>query len=548
MFILLASAAFWVTPVHAQVSVTLDWTVTTAAMGAVLRNEVTVTSVDGLPHTVTLSLAGADGSWNFAPNPLDVPAGGSATSTLAISLPGPNELCPGESSATAAPLRLTARAREGSTVLSSASLEVRFLPIGYPLAVKIEVSKPSYMVGETVSLLLSSSATAEGVLAIKKPDGTTWHRQVVTLPGTFMKIAAQPTGTYSVELEAYYCGRTPASASFSVTPDTYEVIVSLAGLPVDISTGLRVDGNKVPDMKGGDVRVLTYPIGTSHTFQVDQYVSAAMGYRYYCESNTWTARSEGSNTFNYATQVYLDVGTDPDAITGVTPSGWYAVGSSASITEVPAEVVGGEGTKYLFKEWTVDGVPREGNGFVIVTDAPHKVVAEFDTMFMLTVVSDYGNPTGAGYYKSGETAKFSVVSPVGIGIQYVFVEWTGDYVGKEPQGSTLMDGPKKVNAAWVTSYFQLYLIVGAVAALMVVAGFLLWRRSRARPSTIKPPPSPTSVPAEPVQAIPHATVSASDSRGPLKRAVSVSLRCTNCGHELKEGEPYCPECGQKQTD
>jgi hypothetical protein len=252
--------------------------------------------------------------------------------------------------------------------------------------------------------------------------------------------------------------------------------------------------------------------------------------------------------FNYVAQVYLDVSTDPTGVTDVTTSAWFAKGASASVAAVPAEVEGTKGTKYVFTTWTVDSTPRSGNGFAVVMDAPHKVVAKYDTMFLLTIVSDYGNPKGGGYYKSGDTATFSVDSPVGIGIQQVFVQWKGDYAGTDPKGSVNMDGPKTVTAVWITNYVQLYIIVGAIAAIAVVAGLLLWRR-RGGPSAIKPPPPP---PPEPMTQVPQTPTepaeSAPEAEARTKQPVSVALRCTNCGHELKQGQVYCPECGQKQID
>jgi hypothetical protein len=128
------------------------------------------------------------------------------------------------------------------------------------------------------------------------------------------------------------------------------------------------------------------------------------------------------------------------------------------------------------------------------------------------------------------------------------VQWSGDYTGNEPQGSITMDGPKTVTAVWTTSYFQLYLIIGAIVAIAVVAGLLVWMRRRGGPPAMKPiPPSPPPVTevhetsAGPASPLPETeTVS--------KPAVSIALRCTNCGHELKEGQIYCTECGQKQID
>jgi hypothetical protein len=425
--------------------------------------------------------------------------------------------------------------------VSGASLTVELLGASVPVSVDIASSKPSYMVGETVTLKMDSNVPAEYSLKVKKPDGSTWGQAHGILPATFTKKAAEPLGTYTAELVAYYCGTAQASTTFAVTPDTYDVTVSFAGLPSDATTALYVDGSKVADMKGGDVRVLSYPIGSSHTFKVDQYVDGARGYRYYCASNTWTASATGSNAFNYVTQVHLEVSTDPTGITPVTESGWYAHGSSASIASVPNEVDGSPGTKYRFAEWTVDGTPRAGNGFTVIMDAPHKVVARYDTFYKLTVISDYGDPQGSDYYKAGETATFSVNSPVGFGIQQVFVEWKGDYSSKDSKGSITMDGPKTVTAVWTTSYMQLYMIAGAVVAVAVVAvALMLLARRRVTPAALKPPPPEPEAPPPPP---PEETAPPPPSKAP-----EITRRCTSCGHEIAEGEIFCRECGQKQTD
>jgi hypothetical protein len=557
LLILLVSVITLVRPVHAQVAIALSSTVINTYMGTYVTDIVTLTSTDAAAHTITLYIS-AGGPWwgpwwnpsSFSVNPVNVPAVGSATSTLTLAIP---DICQGVDFPGPYPVTFAIEAHEGAVTVASASLMVNVAYSGAPLSISIAPSKASYIIGESVSLQMNSNLPAQYVLTIKKPDGSTWKSAtgtLGTLGATFTKTATEPTGTYTAELTASYCRTAYASTSFFVGPNTYDVTITLHGLPTDATTALQVDGNKVADMKGGDVKVLTYSIGSSHTFQVDQYVSGAPGYQYYCEANTWTTGAEGSKQFEYKAQYYLDVSTDPPSVTDVTASGWKAAGSSVSISSVPAEVEGTTGTKYVFTTWTVDGTSRGDNGFIVVMDAPHKVVAKYDTMFLLTVVSDYGNPKGAGYYKSGDTATFSVDSPVGIGIQRVFVEWTGDFTGNNPQGSVTMDGPKTVTATWTTNYFQVYVIIGAIVAIAVVAGLLLWMRRRRGPAAVKPPPpSPPPPPATDVVTPPAESPAAppATEKG-SKPAVSIAIRCTNCGHELKEGQVYCPECGQKQID
>jgi hypothetical protein len=555
VLILLLSVASLARPAYAQgFTIALNPTTINAGMNAVVSTTVTVTNTDGLAHTVNLSI-GPGGTWwwpgTFSVNPVVLPAlvGAQVASVLNVPVPGPGDICPGESAPGPYYMTFAVAGTDSVTGLStSAPLIVNLLPITFPLTVHIEPSKSSYMVGETIVLKMDSNLPAEYYLKVRKPDGTVWASAHAYLPATFTKKATDPLGTYTAELTAYYCGVAQDTATFTVTPDTYDITISLSGLATDATTALYVDGNKVADMKGGDVRVLSYPIGSSHTFKVDQYVNGAAGYRYYCASDSWTANAAGSNVFNYVVQVYLDVSTDPTGVTDVTTSGWYAKGSSASVAAVPAEVEGAKGTRYVFSAWTVDGTPRSGNGFVVVMDAPHKAVAKYDTMFLLTIVSDYGNPKGSGYYKSGDTATFSVDSPVGMGIQQVFVEWTGDYSGKDPRGSLRMDGSKTVTAVWTTSYFQIYIIVGVVAVIAFVAGLLLLMQGRRRPRAIKPPPPPPSYPTETPETPAEPAASTTETETTSKPAVSIALRCTNCGHGLKEGQIFCPECGQKQTD
>jgi Flp pilus assembly protein CpaB len=110
-----------------------------------------------------------------------------------------------------------------------------------------------------------------------------------------------------------------------------------------------------------------------------------------------------------------------------------------------------------------------------------------------------------------------------------------------------MDGPKTVTAVWTTSYTQLYVIAGVIAVIAVVAVVLLLRRRRAGPSAIKPPPPPPP-PSEVPESVEEPPSTTPETETVPKREVSVAIRCTNCGHELKTGQIYCPECGQKQTD
>jgi hypothetical protein len=382
------------------------------------------------------------------------------------------------------------------------------------------------------------SVAAQYSLRINKPDGTLWGSVQGYLPATYTREAQEPTGTYTATLTATYCGTTSSTATFSVAPSTYDVTIAISGLPSNLNTTLNVDGSQVGSMKGGDVKVLSYPIGASHTFQVDQYVSGANGYRYYIPTNSWTTQNTGSFTFNYLTQYYLTIGTNPGNVTSVgISSGWYSPGAAVQVPAVPTIVNGTTGVRYVFSQWTVDGAAVTQNGPIVTMNNPHTIQATYKTQYKLEVDSPYGNPQGSEYYDSGSTAQFSVTSPVGLLVQQVFVNWTGDYTGTSTNGSIVMDQPHIVQATWTTSYIELYAVAGVIAVAAIVALILLMRRRGGGKPVTKPTPPPAENPPPPPEPQPPPT--------PIETQPSISVACTTCGASNPPGEAYCTNCGTK---
>jgi uncharacterized repeat protein (TIGR02543 family) len=89
--------------------------------------------------------------------------------------------------------------------------------------------------------------------------------------------------------------------------------------------------------------------------------------------------------------------------------------------------------------------------------------------YYLTVVSDYGDPQGEGWYDSGSTASFSVTSPVGTIVRHSFTGWSGDSNANTPTATILMDESKTVIANWRTDYTYLYALIGGAAGSAGIA-------------------------------------------------------------------------------
>jgi len=338
-------------------------------------------------------------------------------------------------------------------------------------------------------------------------------------------LAASAIGHWTLSFQAddFCSGYSTAQASFDVSPNTYDVSITLNGVPGQYSAQVQVDNQSQGAITGGEIRKLSFGINSSHTITVDQYVTGDTGVRYYCAQNTASVTSTGSLTFTYQTQYQLTIGTDPSGVTPVTGGGWYVAGASAQTSQVPQTVAGAAGTQYAFKGWTVNGVPQSGNPITITLDKPYNVVAKYTTQYLLVVDSAYGNPQGGGYYDAGSTAQFSVTTPTGFPVQQIFNGWQGDYTGTSPQGSITMDKPYAIHAVWTTSYLPLIAII--VVAAAIVGGLLFWRSRRSPPPETKP--TPTGTAAQSVVTAEEAAV----------------VKCKNCGSENKPDQKFCTSCG-----
>ncbi len=490
----------------------------------------------------SLTTSGLDGSGaTFSSNPVATPPGsgtGAGSTTLSIptfnSYPGaPGFYCPGSypftvtaTNATDGPLPSPPGAQNPETGSASGTLTV--VQVGPPLSVSLATDKSTYTVGDKVTILLSANRPAEGRLTISPPSGSPSVFDYQMLTGSYSitkTLTASTIGHWTVSFQAddYCSGVSSAQASFDVSPNTYDVSLSLNGVPTQYSAQVQVDGQPQGTIGGGQIVKETYKLNTSHTISVDQYVTGDTGVRYYCAQNTLSVTSSGSFTFSYQTQYKFTVDTDPSGVTQVTGGGWFPAGTSVQTNQAPQVVAGNTGTQYAFKGWQINGTPQSGNPISITIDKPYTAIAKYTTQYQLVVDSAYGNPQGSGFYDAGSTAQFSVTTPSGFPIQQIFAKWQGDYTGTSAQGSITMDKPHTVQAVWSASYLPLIAII--VVAGAIVGGFLFWRSRRRPPPETKPTPTPAATQS--------ATMSAT------------AVKCDKCGTENTSDQTFCTNCGEK---
>lgn len=159
----------------------------------------------------------------------------------------------------------------------------------------------------------------------------------------------------------------------------------------------------------------------------------------------------------------------------------WANGSVHAIT-APEFGSSGEGVRLLFSEWD-DGNKSLSRSMRVT--GPSSRVAIFKKQYHLTLVSDYGSPTGSGWYDDGATATVGLASgeeTAGFPYANIFVGWGGDAQGNGPSSSILMDGPKTAIARWerrLSSSFYVCL-GGASFGIALVAVLLLMKKRKVR--------------------------------------------------------------------
>jgi len=305
------------------------------------------------------------------------------------------------------------------------------------------------------------------------------------LPVGFYNLTVDEWGFISKTMEIFVSSGSSTTLQFILEQGqriyTYAVTVRIDGFAQDYHSNLRVDGSYEGIISGGDSRRLTFKLGSTHQIAVDPQVNGPNGIRYSSENVNRTVSDTGSITFTYKPEYYLRV--EKQALDFQSLEGWYKDGASVE-TPVASEYANGtKGVRYVFEYWRVDQAKTSGNPITIVMNRPHNLSTQYRTQYYLDVISEFGNPTGSGWFDANSTANISVTTPQGLGVQKVFDRWEGDQVSTSPTLSILVDSPKTLTAVWYDDYTQVYIAVLIIAAVLALATFIVVSRKRAKAKT-----------------------------------------------------------------
>jgi len=138
------------------------------------------------------------------------------------------------------------------------------------------------------------------------------------------------------------------------------------------------------------------------------------------------------------------------------------VPNGATIVEVPDEITQSGGTKLRFSSWSNHG---KANPLDIEVQSALDLTAKYNTQYLLTVESQYGEPQGSGWYDQGTNATFVVPDMItsANGTRRVFQQWSGDFSSQSDAGWLNMNAPKHVTATWKTQFEVKLQLVGPPA-------------------------------------------------------------------------------------
>ncbi len=216
-----------------------------------------------------------------------------------------------------------------------------------------------------------------------------------------------------------------------------------------------------------------YP-GTQVSISVDEFVMGSQGTTRYRFSR-WTGQGSGAysgtnnpaevtvnspitETVTWSIEYYVQIISAHGEPSG---EGWYAAGRSATIS-IDSTVQEGEDSRYYFQSWQ-----GEGNGSYTGTNNPAGITVNspivetviWRTQYLLTLISDFGSPSGGGWYNSGTVVSVSIDTAVnaGQGARARFLNWQGvgtiSYTGPNPSFQVTMNSPIIETVQWKTQYY-----------------------------------------------------------------------------------------------
>jgi M6 family metalloprotease-like protein len=172
-----------------------------------------------------------------------------------------------------------------------------------------------------------------------------------------------------------------------------------------------------------------------------------------------TVRMKGPVTLqaNWVEQYYVTIISPTGTPSG---EGWYNAGTIVTVG-VQSTVQYANGTRMIFNGWNSTTLGNNPTAQFTI-DSPTRLLAAWRTQYLVTVNSEYGSPSGGGWYDAGSTFKANVPAEITYAnaTRRIFTGWTGDYTGTSNNITVTANSPETLNAQWDTQYLVTFAVSG----------------------------------------------------------------------------------------
>jgi hypothetical protein len=240
-------------------------------------------------------------------------------------------------------------------------------------------------------------------------------------------------------------------------PAIDEAVITFNG-PYSNQKTLIIDGVSVST----PVRY-SWPLGTSHTIEAPNTINVTREVRYTFNSwsdggnraHTITVTSTQSISANYTKQYILTINSNFGTTTP-NDGTWIDEGTPIVVKATPP--VANDGEAYIFGGWNgysggYSGGSNPSEPFLM--NSPVTMVTNWQHIYRLKIVTNYGEAVGEGWYEIGESEfiyiKNTVVQDTD-NTRYVFTGWSGDVTASTSGILVRMDTPKTLVAEWKPQY------------------------------------------------------------------------------------------------
>ena len=344
------------------------------------------------------------------------------------------------------------------------------------------------------------------------PTGLTLGTTTGYISGTPVKGSA---GTYSFIVEVTDSSVPPVtgqqSLNLTVEKGGYEAIITIGtGLKAG-ETKVFLNGSHVATLRGGQSLNLNLDLGISRSVRVEPIIQhpTESGIRFKAEVDRLTVSETSPHaTFPYHTEYSIELKSEPPNAVQLSGGGWYKQGYILRTT-APDEVNDEDepGTQYRFSHWVLPtGETTSSRDMRLTISAPGSCTAKYDTYYKLSLISDYGEVSGSGWYKSGTEAVWSTANPE-VRMSGILGIFGGKLTAVNPSGSVVMHEPKTIDIVWEPNYTLPMILMPLAILLLIFGGYGLYLLLRSlQPKPMPYPPTYQPIPPPPPTQPPQTTV------------------------------------------